>query len=291
MYILGEKNMRRRYTEFIRRNHAHSESENTRHREHTLPDLPDEITYWLWVETQGDTMSTPLRMYLVRSPTIYGENHRKIHRHTLADLSASFQRDDVRSEGRKTRRHCDQSFLYVFEEATHCLCAKTSGDTIRIPFCIHLRRSRTSWWRRHKETPSVRISTCMKRYHAQSSGGEIRRHGEHTIMQHHLMGVHTGWGENMRHHQNTFLVSEELLTRITYPLWDNQRLFLRVSQEITQGDTINTSFCINATRVYTLLGKKERRHHKHCILYVSYGVTYNLSAKTQRDVMSTRLCI
>ena len=78
------------------------------------------------------------------------------------------------------------------------------------------------------------------------------------------MRVHTGWGKNMRrHHQNTFLVSDELLTRITYPLWDYQRLFLGVSQEITyflcpitQGDTINTSFCINATRYHTLWGKK-----------------------------------
>ena len=138
------KNIRRRYTEFIRRNHAQSESENTRHREHTLLDLHDEITYWLWVETQGDAMNTPLRMYPVRSPTICGKNHRKIHRHTLANLSPYFQRDDVRSKGRKTRRHYDQSFLHVFEEATHFLCTKTPGDTISTPFCIHLRRSRTS---------------------------------------------------------------------------------------------------------------------------------------------------
>ena len=185
-----------------------------RHREHTLLDLPDEITYWLWVETRGDTMSTQLRMYPVRSPTIYGKNHRKIHRHTLADLSASFQRDDVRSGGRKRRRHYDQSFLHVFEEATHCLYAKTPGDTISTLFCIHLRRSRTSWWRKHKETQSVSISTGMKRYHAQSSSGKIRRHSEHIIMQHHPMRVHTGWGENMRrHHQNTFPVSKKLLTR------------------------------------------------------------------------------
>ena len=155
-----------------------------------------------------------MRMYPVRSPTICGKNHRKIHRYTLADLSASFQRDDVRSEGRKTRRYYDQSFLHVFEEATHCLCAKTPGDTISTTFCIHLRRSRTSWWRKYKETRSVRISACMKWYHAQSSSGNIRRHCEHTIMQHHLMRVHTGWGENMRrHHQNTFLVSDELLMR------------------------------------------------------------------------------
>ena len=137
------KSMRRRHTEFIRRDHAQSESENTRHREHILLDLPDEITYWLWVETQGDTVSTPLRMYPARSPTICRKNHREIHRRTLADLSASFQQDDVRSEGRKPRRHYNQSFLYVFEEATHCLCAKTPGDTISTPFCIHLWRSRT----------------------------------------------------------------------------------------------------------------------------------------------------
>ena len=127
--------MKRRHTEFIRRAHAQSVSENTRHREHTLLDLPDEITYWLWVETQGDTMSTPLRMYPARSPTICKKNHRKIHRHTLADLSASL-RDDVRSEGRKTRRHYDQSFLHVFKEATHCLCAKTPENMISTPFCI-----------------------------------------------------------------------------------------------------------------------------------------------------------
>ena len=71
------KNMKRRHSQFIRRNHARSESENTRHREHSLLDLPDEITYWLWVETQGDTMSTLLRMYPLRSPPICGKNHRK----------------------------------------------------------------------------------------------------------------------------------------------------------------------------------------------------------------------
>ena len=140
------KNMRRRHTEFIRRNHAQSESENTRHREHTLFDLPDEITYWLLVEIQGDTdtMSTPLPMYPVRSPTICGKNHRKIHRQSLADPSASFKRDDVRSEGEKTRRQYDKSFLRVFEEVTHRLCAKIPGDTISTLFCSYLQRSRTS---------------------------------------------------------------------------------------------------------------------------------------------------
>ena len=217
----------------IRRNHAQSESKNTRHREHTLLDLPDEITYWLWVETQGNTMSTSSRTHPVRSPTICGKDHRKIHWHTLAGLSASFQRDDVRSEGRKTRRHYDQSFMDAFEEATHCLCAKTPGDTISTLFWIHIRRSRTSWWRKHKEARSVRISACMKRYHAQSSSGKIRRHWVY----HYAASSDESTYRLRRKYEET--PSEHLsyirrvADEITYPLLDYQCLFLRVSQEIT----------------------------------------------------------